>query len=87
MSTMWEQALDAEVAYRTERLREAARPRRNRTARPELTTWDGRTASALSGASTTSASTTSASTTSASTTGGDGRRRGLPGSRAWLAAR
>ena len=82
MSTMWEQALDAEVAYRTERLREAARPRRNRTARPELTTWDGRTASALSGAST-----TSASTTSASTTGGDGRRRGLPGSRAWLAAR
>ena len=82
MSTMWEQALDAEVAYRTDRLREAARPRRDRTARPERAARDGRTARGL-----TAASTSAASTTGESTTGGDGRRRGLPGSRAWLAAR
>ena len=71
MSTMWEQALDAEVAYRTEQLREAARPMSQRTSR--------RLRGHLTGAAEDLAP--------AARTGRDGRRWGLTGSRTWLAAR
>ena len=37
MNAMWEQALEVEVAYRTELLRDAARPRTSRTARTART--------------------------------------------------